>query len=122
MDGSHHHWFEGRGVKCCLMVMIDDATGVRMSLFSEEETTEAAMRLLRMWIERYGVPKSLYTDKKNVFVACEKDRENARLEGREALTQFGRSCRKLGITIVRAHSPQAKGRVERSNAVYQIGL
>ncbi len=122
MDGSHHRWFETRGGKCCLMVMIDDATGIRMSLFSEEETTEAAMRLLRMWIKRYGVPRSLYTDKKNVFVACEKDRENARLEGREALTQFGRSCKKLGTEIIRAHSPQAKGRVERSNAVYQDRL
>jgi len=122
MDGSHHRWFEERGVKCCLMVMIDDATGIRMSLLSEEETTDAAMRLLRMWIERYGVPKSLYTDKKSVFVLCEKDRENARLEGREALTQFGRSCRRLGIQIIRAHSPQAKGRVERSNAVYQDRL
>jgi molybdenum-dependent DNA-binding transcriptional regulator ModE len=122
MDGSHHHWYEDRGPKCCLMVMIDDATGIRMSLLSEEETTEAAMRLLKMWIERYGVPKSLYTDKKNVYVACEKDQENARLAGSEALTQFGRSCRKLGVTIVRAHSPQAKGRVERSNAVYQDRL
>ena len=122
MDGSHHRWFEGCGRKCCLMVMIDDATGIRMSLFSHEETTEAAMRLLRMWIERYGVPKSLYTDKKNVYVACEKDLENARLEGREAWTQFGRSCKKLSIEIIRAHSPQAKGRVERSNAVYQDRL
>ena len=122
MDGSHHRWFGPRGRQCCLMVMIDDATGIRMSLFSEEETTEAAMRLLRMWIERYGVPRSLYTDKKNVYVACEKDLENARLEGREALSQFGRACRKLGITIIRAHSPQAKGRVERSNAVYQDRL
>ena len=122
MDGSHHRWFEDRGEKCCLMVMIDDATGIRMSLLSEEETTEAAMRLLWMWIERYGVPSFLYTDKKNVYVACEKDQENARLSGGEAMTQFGRSCRKLGITIVRAHSPQAKGRVERSNGVYQDRL
>ena len=122
MDGSHHRWFEERGEKCCLMVMIDDATGVRMSYMAEEETTEAAMRLLWMWIERYGVPKALYTDKKNVFVASQKDRENARLEGREALTQFGRSCKRLSIEIVRAHSPQAKGRVERSNGVYQDRL
>lgn len=122
MDGSHHRWFEDRGGKCCLMVMIDDATGNRMSLFSPEETTEAAMTLLGMWISRYGVPRSLYTDKKNVFVVSEKDRENARLEGREAMTQFGRSCQKLGITIVRAHSPEAKGRVERSNGVYQDRL
>lgn len=122
MDGSHHLWFEDRGKMCCLMVMIDDATGIRMSLLAEGETTEAAMRLLWMWIERYGVPRSLYTDKKNVYVACEKDQENARLEGREALTQFGRSCKRLGIKIVRAHSPQAKGRVERSNGVYQDRL
>ena len=122
MDGSHHEWFEKRGKMYCLMVMIDDATGIRMSYLAEEETTDAAMRLLWMWIERYGVPKSLYTDKKNVYVAAEKDRENARLEGREALTQFGRSCKRLGIEIIRAHSPQAKGRVERSNKVYQDRL
>lgn len=122
MDGSHHRWFEDRGVMCCLMVMIDDATGIRMSLLAEGETTEAAMKLLWMWIARYGVPQALYTDKKNVFVASEKDQENARLEGREALTQFGRACKRLGIKIVRAHSPQAKGRVERSNGVYQDRL
>jgi len=122
MDGSHHRWFEERGVKCCLMVMIDDATGVRMSLLAEEETTGAAMRLLWKWIERYGVPRSLYTDGKSVFVPSDKDEEKARLEGRESLTQFGRSCRKLGIKIIRARSPQAKGRVERSNGVYQDRL
>lgn len=122
MDGSHHKWFEDRGAKCCLMVMIDDATGIRMSYLAKEETTEAAMRLLWMWIASYGVPKSLYTDKKNVFVPSGKDLENARLEGREALTQFGRACQKLSIKIVRAHSPQAKGRVERSNGVYQDRL
>lgn len=121
MDGSHHLWFEDRGEKrrYCLMVMIDDATGIRMSYMAEEETTDAAMTLLWMWIERYGVPRALYTDKKTVFVVSEKDRENARLEGREALTQFGRACKRLGIEIVRAHSPEAKGRVERSNGVYQ---
>lgn len=122
MDGSHHRWFEERGEMCCLMVMIDDATGERMSLLSEAETTEAADRLLWMWIEKYGVPKSLYTDKKNVFVPSEKDEERARQEGRESLTQFGRACKKLGIRIIRAHSPQAKGRVERSNGVYQDRL
>lgn len=122
MDGSHHLWFEDRGEMCCLMVMIDDATGIRMSRLSTGETTEAAMRLLWMWIERYGVPKSLYTDKKNVFVPSEKDAENARLEGRECPTQFGRACQKLGIEIIRANSPEAKGRVERSNGVYQDRL
>jgi hypothetical protein len=104
------------------MVLIDDATGERMSYLAEEETTDAAMRLLRMWIERYGVPKALYTDKKNVYVPAEKDLEKGRLEGREVLTQFGRACRKLGIEMIRAHSPEAKGRVERSNGVYQDRL
>ena len=122
MDGSHHLWFEIRGKMYCLMVMIDDATGIRMSLLSNGETTEAAMQLLWMWIKRYGVPKSLYTDKKNVYVPAEKDMEKARVEGREILTQFGRACSKLGIEIIRAHSPQAKGRVERSNSVYQDRL
>lgn len=122
MDGSHHPWFEVRGKKCCLMVMIDDATGIRMSLLSEEETTVAAMKLLWKWIERYGVPRALYTDGKSVFVPSDKDDEKARLEGRENVTQFGRSCRKLGIRIIRARSPQAKGRVERSNGVYQDRL
>lgn len=122
MDGSHHRWFEDRGEKCCLMVMIDDATGIRMSLLSKEETTDAAMRLLWMWIVRYGIPKALYTDKKNVYVPAEKDLEKGRLEGREVLTQFGRACKKLSVEIVRAHSPQAKGRVERSNGVYQDRL
>ncbi|MGH8604065.1 MAG: ISNCY family transposase, partial [Gammaproteobacteria bacterium] len=122
MDGSHHLWFEDRGEMCCLMVMIDDATGIRMSLLATGETTDAAMRLLWMWIRRYGVPKSLYTDKKNVFVPSEKDADLARLEGREALTQFGRACKKLDIEIIRAHSPEAKGRVERSNGVYQDRL
>jgi transposase len=122
MDGSHHRWFESRGEMCCLMVMIDDATGIRMSLLSEQETTVAAMQLLWMWIKRYGVPKALYTDKKNVYVPSEADRENASLEGREVWTQFGRACEKLGIEIIRAHSPEAKGRVERSNGVYQDRL
>jgi hypothetical protein len=93
-----------------------------MSLLSKEETTDAAMRLLWMWIVRYGIPKALYTDKKNVYVPAEKDLEKGRLEGREVLTQFGRACKKLSIEIVRAHSPQAKGRVERSNGVYHDRL
>lgn len=122
MDGSHHLWFEDRGEMCCLMVMIDDATGIRMSLLARGETTEAAMRLLWMWIERYGVPKSLYTDKKNVYVPSEKDADLARQRGHECWTQFGRACSRLGIKVIRAHSPQAKGRVERSNGVYQDRL
>ena len=67
-DGSHHKWFEERGPSCCLITMIDDATKTRLSLFFDEETMFGAMTVLKMWIERYGIPKSLYCDKKNAFV------------------------------------------------------
>lgn len=122
MDGSHHRWFEERGAKSCLMDMVDDANNTRLALFSAEETTESAMRLLWAWIEQYGIPLALYVDKKNVFVVDKKARERAEDEGREALTQFGRACKKLGIRIIAANSPQAKGRVERSHGIYQDRL
>jgi len=68
LDGSHHRWFGKDYPRACLMNMVDDATSTKLSLMAQEETTEAAMRTLWSWIERYGVPKALYTDKKNVFV------------------------------------------------------
>lgn len=122
MDGSFHRWFEERGEETCLMNMVDDATGVTLSLIAEEETTEAAMTLLWKWIETFGIPAALYTDRKNVYVPSEKTALKASLEGEERLTQFGRACQKLGIRIITAHSPQAKGRVERSNQTYQDRL
>lgn len=122
MDGSHHRWFEERGAKCCLMDMVDDANNTRLAQLSGEETTEAAMRLLWAWIELHGIPLALYVDRKNVYVVDEKSRERALDEGREALTQFGRACKKLGIRIIAANSPEAKGRVERSHRIYQDRL
>ncbi len=119
MDGSHHHWFEDRGAACCLMNMVDDATGVTLALLAEDETTVAAMTLLWKWIDTFGIPAALYTDRKNLYVPSEKVAVRASLEEAEQLTQFGRACQKLGIYIIKAHSPQAKGRVERSNGVYQ---
>ncbi|MEY4166390.1 MAG: hypothetical protein RIR52_214 [Acidobacteriota bacterium] len=112
MDGSHHQWLEERGEKCCMMNLVDDATGRTLSIFANEETTEAAMRLLKMWIEKYGVPTALYVDRKNVYVPDERVEEKARQEGREHYTQFGRACAALGIKVIKAYSPQAKGRVE----------
>jgi transposase len=122
MDGSFHHWFESRGPQTCLMNMVDDATSATLSLMSEEETTQAAMTLLWKWIETFGIPAALYTDRKNVYVVDEKSALRASLAGEERLTQFGRACKKLGIIIITAHSPQAKGRVERSNQTYQDRL
>jgi len=122
LDGSHHRWFEQRGPKSCLMNMVDDATGSTMSLLAEEETSFAAMELLWYWIERYGIPRALYTDRKNVYVLDKETRERAADSGQEALSQFGRACRQLGITIIEAYSPEAKGRVERSHGTYQDRL
>jgi hypothetical protein len=122
MDGSFHHWFEDRGADNCLMNMVDDATGVTLSMMSEEETTEAAMTLLWKWIETFGIPSALYTDRKSLYLPDEQTAQRARLEGEEKLTQFGRACKKLSIRIIAAHSPQAKGRVERSNQTYQDRL
>jgi transposase len=122
MDGSDHDWFEGRSGKCCLVNMKDDASSRKLAIFSQAETTEAAMRVLWGWIEKHGIPISLYVDKSTVYVVDEKARERARDEGREALTQFGRVCKKLGIRIITANSPQAKGRIERGHRVCQDRL
>ena len=119
MDGSHHAWFGADRPRACLMQMVDDATKTTMALMAEEETTEAAMRLTQLWIERYGVPQALYTDKKTVFVTDREPTLDEQLAGEEPLTQFGKACKKLGIEILRANSPQAKGRVERKHGVLQ---
>ena len=122
LDGSHHQWFEARGPKSCLMNMVDDAQGTTLSLLAEEETSFAAMALLWRWIERYGIPQSLYTDKKNVYVIDEKTRARAADSGEEVWTHFGWACKQLGIEIITAHSPEAKGRVERNHGIYQDRL
>jgi hypothetical protein len=120
MDGSFHDWLEERDGKGCLMHLVDDATSTALFSFSKEETTWAAANLLRGWIERYGVPKALYTDWKNVYVREATERE--RLRGIEPVSQFGRMCARLGIRIIAAGSPQAKGRVERAHGTHQDRL
>src|SRR5713226_1215533 len=122
LDGSFHEWLEERGPRGCLMHMVDDATTTAPALgrFSEEETIWAAAGVLRGWIERYGVPRALYTDWKNVYVRLPNAQE--RRSGEPAVTQFGRMCGKLGIRIIAASSPQAKGRVERAHGTHQDRL
>jgi hypothetical protein len=119
MDGSPHRWFEDRGEKACLMDMVDDATGITLALMSQEETTVAAMRVLWAWVEKYGIPKALYVDWKTVYLTQREPTLEEQLSGELPLTQFGRACQKLGIEIIPANSPQAKGRVERKHGVYQ---
>ena len=118
-DGSHHDWFEGRRAKCCLMNMVDDATGTTLSFLDEQETTEGALRLLWAWIERYGVPVAVYCDRKNAFVLDREPTVNEQLQGIIPKSTFELACEKLGIEVIVARSPQAKGRVERNHGVYQ---
>jgi transposase len=120
LDGSFHEWLEERGPRGCLMHMVDDATTQAMGWFSAEESIWAAVAVLRRWIERYGVPQALYTDWKNVYVRPPNAQE--RMRGEPAVTQFGRMCAKLGIEIIAASSPQAKGRVERAHGTHQDRL
>ena len=117
LDGSFHDWFEGRGPRGCLMDMVDDATNESLARMGKEETIWAAAGVLRAWIEKHGVPQALYTDWKNVYKRKATPAEQ--LRGNVPLTQFGRMCQKLGIEIIAASSPQAKGRVERIHGVHQ---
>ena len=120
MDGSFHDWLEGRGPDGCLMNMTDDATSEVELRLGEEETIWAAANTLRTWIEKHGVPQALYVDWKNVYKRAATQREQ--LRGEEPVTQFGRMCEKLGIEIIAAGSPQAKGRVERNHGTHQDRL
>lgn len=120
LDGSGHAWFEDRGPHSCLLTMVDDATGRSLGRFGAQETIWAAVDVLRAWMARYGVPRALYTDWKNVYVRRPNQEEQA--TGAAPRTQFGRMCAALGIRIIPASSPQAKGRIERHHGTQQDRL
>jgi transposase len=109
MDTSIHDWTEGRGEEMVLIHMIDDATSRLLARFYEADTVVNHFDLLRRWLQAYGRPLALYTDRHSIFEPQDKGRALA-----DAETQFGRALRELDIELIRAHSPQAKGRVERS--------
>jgi hypothetical protein len=122
LDGSHHAWFEGRAPKCVLMVMVDDATNRMRARFFAEETTRASYDILEDWIRKHGLPGSLYVDRDSIY-RCEGEASIAeQLAGKEPQTQFGRAMEQLGVVLILAQSPQAKGRVERMNGVLQDRL
>jgi hypothetical protein len=108
MDTSIHDWTEGRGEPMVLVNMIDDATSRILSGFYEGETVEAHFDLLGRWIQRYGRPRALYTDRDSIFEYQDKGRGDP-----SGVTQFGRALAELDIELILARSPQAKGRVER---------
>jgi transposase len=122
LDGSHHDWFEGRRGKCVLMVMVDDATNRIRVRFFEEETTRASYDLLELWVRQHGLPGALYVDRDSIY-RCEGLASVAdQLAGKQRQTQFGRAMEQLGVELILANSPQAKGRVERMNGVLQDRL
>ena len=118
-DTSDHDWLEGRGTeRLYLISMIDDATSRLYARFVGSDSTEENMRTLQGYLEAYGRPVAFYTDKASLFRNNEKRRRDAPgvdQDSREMPpTQIGRALQELGIIWIAAHSPQAKGRVERS--------
>lgn len=117
-DTSEHDWLEGRGEKLYLIAMIDDATSRLFARFVRHDSTEENMKLLWSYLEEFGRPVSFYTDKASLFQTAEKRKRDEPGVEKDPVemppTQIGRALRELGITWIAAHSPQAKGRVERS--------
>jgi transposase len=122
MDGSHHDWFEGRRGWAVLMVMIDDATGRVTAQFFENESWASAATIFRHYVRQHGLPRELYVDRHGIYRAEQDPTEEEILAGIEPKTQFGRAMEELGVRLVLAHSPQAKGRVERMNGTLQDRL
>lgn len=122
MDGSHHAWLEARGPKLVLMGMVDDARNRFYGRFYAYEGVHPAMNVLEGYIRRYGLPQSLYVDKHSTYKTVRHPSEDELLRGEEASTQFERATQELGIKIIHAHSPQAKGRIERAFATLQDRL
>lgn len=121
LDGSIHAWFSGLVSKQCLMNLIDDATGKTLALLDVGETTDAAFRLLKWWIKLHGIPLAIYVDLKSLYISPKslRHRDEDDLVEPEWLTHFSKACKVLGIEVIKAYSPQAKGRVERNHGVYQ---
>jgi hypothetical protein len=122
MDGSPHDWFEGRVQPCCLMVAVDDATGKTLARFHRQETTYASFDLAARWIARHGVPRAFYVDRAGIYRSDREAGPDEVLAGQKPQTQFGRAMRELGVELILANSPQAKGRVERKNGTLQDRL
>ena len=112
-DTSDHDWLEGRGPRIYLIAMIDDATSRLLAQFVSSDSTEQNMRLLRAYLEKYGRPVAFYTDKAGLFRVNRPAQLEEQLAGQDPKTQIGRALEELDVGWIAAHSPQAKGRVER---------
>lgn len=122
IDGSEHAWFEGRGPRVVLMVMIDDATNTTLARFYSAEDTAAAYDIFERYVCRYGLPAALYPDRDSIYVCTREACLEEQLANVGPETQFARAMRELGVELIPAYSPQAKGRVERRHGLFQDRL
>jgi len=121
-DTSEHAWLEGRGQEPYLIIMIDDATSRLAARFVRHDSTEENLRMLKIYLQRWGRPVAFYTDKASLFRVNRPANQDEQLRGQEPRTQIGRALAELGIAWIPAHSPQAKGRVERCFGTLQDRL
>ena len=112
-DTSEHDWLEGRGEKLYLIALVDDATSRAVARFVRHDSTPENLRLLGTYLRRWGRPLAFYTDKASLFQTSRPQQRDEQLQGQLPQTQIGRALRELGIEWIPAHSPQAKGRIER---------
>lgn len=122
MDASDHDWLEGRGPRFALILAIDDATNLRWANFEDAETTWAYLDLLHHITTTKGLPLSVYNDRHTIFTSPKKQTIDDELKNKRPLTQLGRAIDELGIRMILAYSPQAKGRVERQFDTFQDRL
>ena len=125
IDGSRHDWLQGRGPYLTLVGAVDDATGtVPFALFRQQEDAHGYMLMLKDIIDHHGVPLALYSDRHGIFQRSPKEPESLeeQLRGRRDPTQFGRALEELDIRLILAHTPQAKGRIERVWGSFQDRL
>ncbi len=112
-DTSKHDWLEGRGEALSLIAMVEDATSRARARFVRHDSTPENLRLLRSYLRRWGRPLAFYTDKASLFKTSRPQQREEQLRGQLPKTQIGRALEELGIEWIPAHSPQAKGRIER---------
>lgn len=123
VDGSLHDWFEGRGPKCWLIAFVDDATSrVLWAEFADAEDTMTLMRLSQAYLRRYGRPLALYVDRDSIYKTTRDADKDEQLRDEQPMTQFTRAMSELGVDVICANSPQAKGRVERGFKTHQDRL
>lgn len=119
LDGSHHDWLEGRGPRGVLMAYIDDASSRVFARFYEYEGMIPALDSFQRYVTRYGIPLAVYADKHTTYRSPAEPTVDEQLTGTKPQSQFGRALSELGVELIAAHSPQAKGRVERLFQTFQ---